>query len=306
MNSDEQQIEAMLRTAPHPQPPHGLKEQLLRQARSTGRGFEKASITSNRGPWLRRWWPALLPATLSFACAAVIVVQHQEIQQLEQSVQKLQTESAAASASQNDSPAPNVSSPDSAAAQEQEIARLKEQVSALTAEISGLEKLRMDNQNLRSQLAAPAASGLTADETAGLAAARERAMRFACVNNMKQLGLAARVWAGDNNDFYPSNVVCMSNEIYSTKTLICPADTSHQLAPDFQSYTDANCSYEWYLKPTGKDDEPTRVLTRCPIHGSVGLYDGSVQSFETNTNRAGDFVTRDGKLYYEPRGTSWR
>ena len=302
MNSDEQEIEAILRTAPRPEAPPGLKDQLIRQTRSTGSASRASVVTYRRGSWLRRWWPALLPATLSLACTAVIVVQQNEIRQLEQSVQKLKADSAApASVSQNDSSAANAASSDSQAAQEQEIARLKDQVNTLTAEIAGLEKLRADNQRLRSQLAAPAASGFTAEETADIAAARERAMRITCINNMKQLGLAARIWAGDNNDFYPPDIVCMSNEMGSPKILICPADTAHQVAPDFQSFTDANCSYQWYLKPTGKDDEPTRVLTRCPIHGSIGLYDGSVQSFQTNTNRGEEFVTRDGKLYYEPR-----
>jgi hypothetical protein len=240
-----------------------------------------------------------LPATLSLACTAVIVVQQNEIRQLEQSIQKLTADSTASvSGSQNDSPAPNTSSLDSKAADEQEVVRLKEQVGALTAEISGLEKLRADNQNLRSQLAAPTASGFTPEETADLAAAREKSLRIQCINNMKQLGLAARIWAGDNNDFYPPDIVSMSNEMGTPKILICPADPNHSVAPDFQSFSVANCSYEWFLKPTGKDDEPTRVLTRCRIHNNVGLYDGSVQSL--GTNHPEDFVTRDGKLYFEP------
>src|SRR5262245_29236461 len=145
---DEQQIENILRTAPQPKPPLDLKQQLIAQTRSPGPAARSSVITYSRGSWLRRWWPALLPATLSLACTAVIVVQQNEIQELEQSVQKLAaTSPAPVSVSQSDS-APNASSLDSQAAQEQEVARLKEQVSALTGEISGLEKLRTDNQNL--------------------------------------------------------------------------------------------------------------------------------------------------------------
>src|SRR5205814_520043 len=33
-----------------------------------------------------------------------------------------------------------------------------------------------------------------------------RAQRINCINNLKQIGLAYRVWAGDNNDKYPPSV----------------------------------------------------------------------------------------------------
>lgn len=34
----------------------------------------------------------------------------------------------------------------------------------------------------------------------------QRAPRIQCVNNLKQIGLATRVWEGDNNDRYPPQV----------------------------------------------------------------------------------------------------
>src|SRR5271154_2023297 len=39
-----------------------------------------------------------------------------------------------------------------------------------------------------------------------LAAAKRKAQRISCVNNLKQVGLAFRVWAGDNGDRYPMTV----------------------------------------------------------------------------------------------------
>src|SRR5882724_6900929 len=39
-----------------------------------------------------------------------------------------------------------------------------------------------------------------------LAKAKARALRIQCVNNLKQCGLATRVWEGDNNDRYPMAV----------------------------------------------------------------------------------------------------
>jgi prepilin-type N-terminal cleavage/methylation domain-containing protein len=96
-----------------------------------------------------------------------------------------------------------------------------------------------------------------------LAKAKARALRIQCVNNLKQCGLATRVWEGDNNDRYPMAVLSaqggaseyvhhtqnsiapstagyvnavphqakvyqvMSNELSTAKVTICPADSIH-------------------------------------------------------------------------------
>jgi hypothetical protein len=226
-----------------------------------------------------------------------------EISDLKQTIQALSA-SAPASAASINAPVRRPESsavPDTKAMEADEIAQLKEQVGKLTAEIGQLEQARADYQALRAQLAAPA-GGLTPEEAAGMAEiekAREKAQLIACVNNMKQLGLSARVWAGDNADRYPPDIVCMSNEMNTPKILVCPADAGRTAAPNFSSFTPANCSYEWFLNPPGDDTEPTRVLTRCPIHGNVGMYDGSVQARAAKAHPEW-FVQRNGKLYCEP------
>ena len=87
-----------------------------------------------------------------------------------------------------------------------------------------------------------------------LAAAKRKAQRISCVNNIKEDSLAFRIWEGDNGDKYPqavstsqggasetvvhngttiptytygvANVFCvMSNELSTPKILNCPSDS---------------------------------------------------------------------------------
>jgi len=88
-----------------------------------------------------------------------------------------------------------------------------------------------------------------------LAAAKRKAQRINCVNNLKQVGLSFRIWGGDNGDKYPmqvassaggsqeyiyaanaagskvtqwgvTNIFCvMSNEVGSAKVLYCTSDS---------------------------------------------------------------------------------
>ena len=97
-----------------------------------------------------------------------------------------------------------------------------------------------------------------------LAAINRKSSRVDCVNCLKQIGLAYRIWAGDNNDKYPMQVsvtnggameliatgnvaACfqvMSNELGTPKILICPADTDRIAATNFTSdFNNSKISY---------------------------------------------------------------
>jgi hypothetical protein len=88
--------------------------------------------------------------------------------------------------------------------------------------------------------------------------------RLSCVNNLKQINLAYRVWSGDNNDKYPMDVsvtnggamelaatgnvlnvfLLMSNELATPKVLYCPSDEEHACATQFDAtFSVSNISY---------------------------------------------------------------
>lgn len=84
-----------------------------------------------------------------------------------------------------------------------------------------------------------------------------------CANDLKQIGLAFRLWAGDNGDKMPAQVSTnaggtmelvgngsafphfsvMSNELGTPKIIICPYDTKRQAGLSFAALSDANVSY---------------------------------------------------------------
>jgi competence protein ComGC len=93
---------------------------------------------------------------------------------------------------------------------------------------------------------------------------RAPSMRFRCTQNLKQVGLAYNVWAGDHNGKFPMQVsvtnggtmelnngsnaladfLVMSNELNSPKVLHCPADIDRATATNFiTGFSAKNISY---------------------------------------------------------------
>jgi hypothetical protein len=111
-----------------------------------------------------------------------------------------------------------------------------------------------------------------------LVSAKGKSKRIQCVNNLKQSGLAFRIWEGDNNDKYPMAVSTnkngsmeyaeggntfrhfqvMSNELNTPKILVCPAD-NRIAAASFARLKNQNVSYFVGLDAT--EIQPRMLLT---------------------------------------------
>ncbi len=298
MNLSENEIESLLRRAPTPPPPTSLSSSLLRdfkrppRSATDPRNHREIAQRTPSGRW-KRWLPFLFPAAITAAFATALVVQQAQVRTLQRDLRTLQeqvrpTQPAAAN------PRPSaIELPDP----RQEIARLRELAARLSAELAGLEKLETDNKDLRAQIAQHRAQ--LSPELQVAQEQRDRAQAIMCVNNMKQLGLAARIWATDNQDQFPPNFLSMSNELATPKILVCPSDPSRQPATDWASFTMANVSYEFLSPGPGQfETEPTRIAFRCPIHGNVTLCDGSVQ-MAVAKNHPDWLAWHNGALYLE-------
>jgi competence protein ComGC len=112
-----------------------------------------------------------------------------------------------------------------------------------------------------------------------LAAAKRKHARIGCISNLKQIGIAYRLWEGDNNDKYPMAVsvtnggamelvatgnvaACfqvMSNELSTPKILLCPEDTHRTYATNFSTgFSSVNISY--FLNPDAVETYPQMIL----------------------------------------------
>ena len=135
-----------------------------------------------------------------------------------------------------------------------------------------------------------------------LAAAKAKAETIKCFNQLKQIGLACRVYASDNDDQYPWNVSTkkkgtmelaqrdkdgfdanpvihfrvMQDELGSPKILACPSDTAKSAVDTFANLTQQNVSYWVRTTPEVDETNPNQVMVYCPIHRTVAHADGSV------------------------------
>ena len=153
---------------------------------------------------------------------------------------------------------------------------------------------------------------------------RVNSIRIHCVNNLKQVGLAFRLWAGDNNDLYPMQFLTnsagaplfadasngfryfqvMSNELSAPKILVCPLDTKRKAAANFTNGFD-NSHISYFV---GLDADETMPLTF--LAGDRNLTNGqpktnSILCLQTNQlvgwtkdlhNLGGNIAMADGSV----------
>jgi len=156
-----------------------------------------------------------------------------------------------------------------------------------------------------------------------IAEPREPRQRIQCIHNLKQIGLATRVWEGDHGDKYPWSVPgtnggtmdfisgpnawrhfqVMSNELSTPKVLLCPADDSRRVAAtNFNFMNNSNVSY--FVGIDAPETNPQsllfgdRITNGTPIrNGILELTTNSPTGWTAEIHRkVGNIVLADGSV----------
>lgn len=288
MNSPcDEEIEKLLRAAPAPVPPPGLRAALEKDVPRPAAGVLSARFRPGGG-WWGQWWPVLAAACVTLGCFVVAGVQAVRLGELRRAVAEARALAAVAP-----EPVPPVAAAPWRDPRD-ELAALRTRIAALEAELTAAAAPAPATAD------EPVLTELAADELAfrqaaqQLQEARERSQSIVCVNNLKQLGLAARIWATDNGNVHPSHWLQMQDAIHSPKVLVCPSDTTRTAAADWSAFGPANVSYD-FVSPGAPETDPQVVVFRCPFHGHVCLADGSVQQ-RLATTHPERFQMRNGRL----------
>jgi prepilin-type N-terminal cleavage/methylation domain-containing protein/prepilin-type processing-associated H-X9-DG protein len=126
-------------------------------------------------------------------------------------------------------------------------------------------------------------------------AGHHKSKRINCFNNLHEIGLAFRVWEGDNGDKFPPQIsvtnggamellatgnvaACfqtMSNELSTPKVLICSEDKKHSYATNFSTgFNNGNISY--FVSLDANETNPQMILSgddNLAVNG-VGVRSG--------------------------------
>jgi competence protein ComGC len=129
-----------------------------------------------------------------------------------------------------------------------------------------------------------------------------RTHKIVCVNNLKQINLAYKIWEGDNGDIFPmgisitnggsmemvqtGNVVqtflAMSNELSTPIILFCPEDTGKFRTKSFTGLSNSNISYFVGVDVTNDMNPQAIIIGDCNFELRGVPVKSGLYSFWTN------------------------
>lgn len=271
-------IEQTLRRAPAVRTPPALRQQ-LREAIELPRNIAPARETV-RSRW--SWIPALGFALWFLGCLVVLGFQSNWFQPANPPQSTELTHTGISAATQESSAADLAQLEKDLA----DVERLRSEVQRLRAELAELAKLREQNNALRAELAKRNANNpAAAPQQDFFATAYERAVRAQCINNLKQLCLAALISRPDTkSQAWPDRSMLDSvlRRQNNGVSLTCPADS--------------RAAVEVLSPNLPFSSGPNIVYLRCNTHHCVGMSDGSAQMLSDSIAQV---VQRDGQWVLE-------
>jgi hypothetical protein len=289
---NDRQIQSLLRKAPRPPAPANLQQELLADIHVPSPP-DTSAVPIITAPRWRRWFPALAFGVLFLGCLIVLGVQTRDLFDLRRANLELRAATANLEQLRRENMELQRLRTASQEAEQQrrdyeELLKLRAEVSQLRSGADELTTLRAENQRLQTERAAAATKAGVVSEEDPLKEAREKAERVSCINNIKQIGLAARIWANDHptddgRDLLPADFLTMTNELNTPKILTCSGDKARTRVATWPELDGGSISYE-LLSPGVDSREVSVVYVRCRIHNNAGLVDGSGQMFDENVS----------------------
>jgi hypothetical protein len=165
----------------------------------------------------------------------------------------------------------------------------------------------------------------------GISGGKDSSTRIECINNLKEIGLACRIWEDDQGDKYPmfvsitnggameliatGNVVAtfqvMSNELSMPKILICPEDKKRLPAATNFSDIQLKNKISYFVGVDAKETQPQMFLSGDDnlavgeVPAKSGLLEFSTNSSiawtTTRHDHVGNIGLADGSIW---QGTS--
>ena len=103
-----------------------------------------------------------------------------------------------------------------------------------------------------------------------------RAQSNACLNNLRQIGLAARLHASVNSDRFPTNFPSLRSWLSSPQYLVCPSSSAPR-TEYWDTFNFSNTTYVMFGPGLDINTNYADVFVQCPFHGHLGLGDSSAQ-----------------------------
>lgn len=281
MNEDNRKIESALRQAPRPAAPDDLLDSLVSDSSAAMRSYQQHTAIRPVG-LLGTWIPRLGFALIFTLAAAFITAQtnrYPSKQAAEEALREAETkrDQLVKEKAQRVALRGRLEYLNRLKQQQKEVSQLRDEKESLVALVDESKQLEVDNQRLQEDLLkfASANDYLVRDP---LGEAREKAKQTMCTNNLKQLALAYQITKSEGSG--AKNIYDLVPHVGGTGIpFYCPSDTDKEpvsretpseIGPE-------NISYQFKLNAPQNATTST-IVVQCPVHGSVGLFDGSVHT----------------------------
>ncbi len=170
-----------------------------------------------------------------------------------------------------------------------ELLKLRGEVGVLRNQVGELEKLRTENKQISKELA-DATQALRSLPSPQQALFNQQSIK--AVNDAKQIGLAMRIWAGDNNDVYPTNIYDMTNELGNL-------DFTKHVSETFE-LMNVGIANEHYPQMLILREITPRQSPDGNWERIYGLADGSVQKIHSNNGNFDAWEKEQFNTFYNP------